>query len=74
MVSDRDIVERCVAVGSTPMVRAALVTAVPQTVAPEQPADPTVVNLLFTCADGLPVMRQGRLVCILCLVQVAASS
>ena len=73
MVSDRAILERCVAAGLDPtLVRArSLVTAVPQTIAPDHPADHTVLELLFTHADGLPVVRHGRLVGMVGLVQVA---
>ena len=75
MLSDRDILERCVAVGSNPrVVRAgALVHGDDVWIDADCPADDTVLAGLFLHADGLPVLQDGLLVGMLGLVDVAAS-
>ena len=74
MWSRRDIVDRCVAVGLDPMVVrvGSLVHGDDVWIDPEHPADDTVLAVPFLHADGLPVVRDGRLVGMVGLVDVAA--
>ncbi len=74
MLSERDIMERCVAAGRDPtVVRAgSLVVGVYESIDPESPADDTVLAVLFLHADGLPVVQDGLLVGMVGLVDVAA--
>ena len=75
MLSDRDIVERCVADGQDPRVTrvGALVQSCEQTVTADHPADSTVLSMVLRQPLGqLPVVENGVLVGVITLAGIAS--